>query len=26
LADSLSRLDFPETGARVLVEATVRKP
>lgn len=26
LADSLSRLDFPATGARVLVEATVRKP
>jgi poly-gamma-glutamate capsule biosynthesis protein CapA/YwtB (metallophosphatase superfamily) len=26
LADSLSRLDFPETGAHVFVEATVRRP
>jgi hypothetical protein len=26
LADSLSRLDFPATGARLMVEAGVRKP
>ena len=26
LADSLSKLDFPKTGARLVVEATVREP
>jgi len=26
LADSLSKLDFPKTGARLVVEATVRQP
>jgi hypothetical protein len=26
LADSLSRLDFPKTGARMLPEVPVRRP